>query len=474
MKKLTLLILFFSLQFTAQENEYTLGMLMDQNKYESIELTAPLTTRSLDNLPSNYSLKAYAPTPKSQGRQPSCVGWASGYGARTISFAIKNKWKNNIYKINQNTFSPAFVYNMIKGKTDYACKQGSYVGDAMQLIKNSGILKLSDFQYTQTSCGAKPSESLLKIASKNKIESYIRLARWDNPSNLALKVKKAISNNNPVVIGMRISSTFYKAKGTWSGLQSGSIGGHAMVVVGYDDYKDGGAFEILNSWGTKWGNNGYIWVKYNDFEKYTKTAYVMVDKIEKPEPKTIALKGSMRFQLSNGTTMPATLSPDATRNFSIVAATKSTYKLTNSYSSGTQFRLFFNSAKAAYVYLIGYGSSDKSISPIYPFDNYSAYFGYTKSEVAIPSEDYFIEMDQNPGRDILCILYSTKKIDINAVVSKLKQTNGDFTTKVKTILKPYIYEGKDITFENNLIAFTAKSTNSNAAIVPLFIEVNHK
>ena len=56
---------------------------------------------------------------------------------------------------------------------------------------------------------------------------------------------------------MQVSSTFYKAKGSWSGIHNTKPGGHAMVVVGYDDDKYGGAFEILNSWGTYWGNKGF-------------------------------------------------------------------------------------------------------------------------------------------------------------------------------------------------------------------------
>lgn len=473
MKKLTLLFLCFTSIIFSQE-QFTTGLLLDKEKYEAIELTAPLTTRSLDDLPASYSLKAYCPTPQSQGAQPSCVGWASGFGARTISNAIKNKWANNIAKINENTFSPAFVYNLIKGPTDTACKNGSYVSDAMLLIKKYGILKLSDFNYNQQSCTLLPTDSALEIAGMNKIENFERLANWDNPSNLALKVKKAIANNNPVVIGMQISDTFHYTKGTWSGLQSGRIGGHAMVVVGYDDNKDGGAFEIMNSWGATWGNNGFIWVKYNNFESYVKTAYVMIDKIEEPKPETIALQGSMKLQLSNGTTMKAQLLPDATRNFNIVAASKSTYKIVDSYSSGTQFRIYFDSQQAAYIYLIGYGGSNKSINQLYPFENYSAYFGYSKSEIAIPNEDYFIEFDNKPGTDILCILYSTKMLDLNSILTSLKQMNGEFTSNLKSILKPYLYAGKDLQLQENSIAFKATSTNKNAAIVPLFIEVNHK
>jgi len=43
------------------------------------------------------------------------------------------------------------------------------------------------------------------------------------------------------------------------------FGGHAMCVIGYSDSKYGGAFEIMNSWGTEFGEGGFFWIKYNDF-----------------------------------------------------------------------------------------------------------------------------------------------------------------------------------------------------------------
>ena len=39
-------------------------------------------------------------------------------------------------------------------------------------------------------------------------------------------------------------------------------------------YKYGGAFRVVNSWGSEYGDNGYIWMRYSDFEKYAVEAYV--------------------------------------------------------------------------------------------------------------------------------------------------------------------------------------------------------
>ena len=61
-----------------------------------------------------------------------------------------------------------------------------------------------------------------------------------------------------------------------------SSGYHAMVVVGYNDTiscdingngsiedAEKGAFKVANSWGSNWGNDGYIWVMYDALNRST-------------------------------------------------------------------------------------------------------------------------------------------------------------------------------------------------------------
>lgn len=103
MKKLLFIFfLVFSVQINYAQEGGT-GLDFSVEKYEEIPMSTPILTRSFTNLPKRFSLKAYAPTPGNQMQQPSCVGWASGYGARTIAYAVKNNWKNQKAKINQNT-----------------------------------------------------------------------------------------------------------------------------------------------------------------------------------------------------------------------------------------------------------------------------------------------------------------------------------------------------------------------------------
>jgi hypothetical protein len=486
MKKTISLVAFLLISYFALAQEYPTGLEFSKEKYEEVAESAPILMRSYTSLPTRYSLKAYTPTPGNQGAQPSCVGWASGYGARTIAYAIKNNWKYNKTKINQHTFSPSFVYNQIKFKGDYNCKRGSYIADAMRLLKNNGILRLNEFSYNQKSCTTKPSSYALQNAKKNSIFTFERLSKWGDQSNSFIrKVKKAISEKNPVVIGMNIKKSFYRAKGYWNTYGSQSIGGHAMVVVGYDDTKYGGAFEIMNSWGTLWGNSGFIWVKYSDFKMYTNSTFVLVDNVTKPVIKdkddikddvvtSSSISGEITLRLANGKNMVPTLSNEAKRGFGIVKSTKTTYSIDKMYTSGTQFRIYLKSKQRGYVYLIGYGSADKSVSKLYPFENYSDFFNYTNSEIAIPNEDYFIEFDNKPGRDILCVLYSKEKLNINSIISKAKYGSGDFVQKIKKALQYKMFKGDDLTFRSDKIAFKASSNSSYAKVVPIFIQMNHQ
>lgn len=492
MKKLSLLFVFLFVSFLtyAQEDEdYGTGLDFDQEKYESVPLSAPILSRNFTNLPRSYSLKAYAPTPGDQGRQPSCVGWASGYGARTIAYAIKKNWKNNKLMINQNAFSPSFVYNQIKAYGDNNCTRGSYIADAMKLMNSKGILKKSEFAYNSTSCTAMPNSYSLQKAQNNKIQTFERLARWDNPYNLVLKTKKALANKNPVVVGMFKYGKLGGFGELWTAPTVPSGGGHAMVVVGYDDSKYGGAFEIMNSWGTRFRNGGFFWVKYVDFKKYIKTAYVLVDDTSSPNVDTNTntttvtytnkVSGEIRLALSNGRNMSPRLSNEAKRNFNIVKAgnnekLKTTYSIDKAYSSGTQFRIYMKSQQRGYVYLIGYGGSDKSVNKLYPFDNYSPYFNYTNSEIAIPNEEYYIEFDNKPGQDILCVLYSKVRLNINDIISKAKYGSGDFVANVKKAVQYKMFKGSELTFDEGKIAFNAQSNSATSKVVPIFISVNHQ
>ncbi len=481
--RIILITLLFIVSFAQAQDEPFFTGLEFNEKYDTVLAVPMMTARSYSSMPSSASVKKYCPIPKSQGSQGSCVGWSSTYAARTILYAKKKGWTNP-YSITAKAFSPSYTYNQIKLGSD--CSQGSYISSAMSLLKTQGAPLLVEHPYV---CNQAVSSSDKQKAGKFKIRTYHRLSFDKSNKKQTLKnIKKALSNHNPVVIGMSIYASFSYAKGVWNGTQDSYRGGHAMTIVGYNDNKYGGSFEIMNSWGRNWGNDGFIWIRYTDMLKNCEEYYEMVGyaaaptppkpKPNDPTPKPVSkfdLNGSFKLVKADNTTMYAKLSQNATRDFNIVKRnnqkTQSTYVLNKSQRSGTEFRIYISNNEPAYVYLLGYGSKSGKVSPIYPFEGFSAYLGYKKSNVAIPNEDYYIALDNKVGKDFLCVLYSKKPLNIKKIAAKIQAQSGAFNDRVKKVLGYKIVNGNDVQFDKYKIKFKAKTKGKS--IVPVILEFNH-
>jgi C1A family cysteine protease len=213
-----------------------------------------------------YSLRQYAPLVLSQGQLGSCVAWASTYAGLTIVKRIEN---NNI---KFEPFSPLNLYVRYKKIFhESPCSYGACLPVALNLLKQKGC---NSFQKFPNSCDGNVSE---KIEYTDKLYDFDAIN-----SNEIIKIKSAITAKMPVVIGIKCysSNDWQRAvldDGVWSGYYSGTVnGGHAMCLIGFDDNKAGGAFEIMNSWGDDWGDKGFFWIKYTDFAIHVEECYAMI------------------------------------------------------------------------------------------------------------------------------------------------------------------------------------------------------
>ncbi len=76
-------------------------------------------------------------------------------------------------------------------------------------------------------------------------------------------MKQALADNGPFLATMRVYSDFFDYGGgvyqyTWGELE----GGHAVAIVGYNDYQ--GYWIAKNSWGTGWGEGGWFRIAYGE------------------------------------------------------------------------------------------------------------------------------------------------------------------------------------------------------------------
>jgi uncharacterized protein YvpB len=457
-----------------------MGLLTNEAIYLNVPQATRLTKRSYSTLPIEFSLKKYCPTPKLQ-QYSDCVGWATTYAARTLMFAIQNEVTDK-FKITEEAFAPSFTYGQIKlNPADNVCSQGTYIESGIKLLKNTGSIKFKDFEY---GCSPVINTQDFNKASVHKIKNYKRLTEGSNPDKKLMveAIKKSISEKRPVVIALEVYESFQNPDGVgptadlWTGKKDKKLGKHAIVVVGYDDKKYGGAFELMNSWGTYWGNQGFIWIKYADFAEVTHEAYEMIEAEQsspKPQPnvKKSDLAGSFKIVLEDGGEMPLKLGSSATRDFAMIQAEKSTYSANKPYASGTQFRLNFSNQQPAYVYMISFGSSTKNANTIFPFEGFSPYLDYAQNEVTIPNEDYWVQMDNNTGTDYLCILYSKEELDIQSINNQIQERTGGFNNRLKSVLKDKIVDGANINFNSDKVSFEAQTKGKT--IIPITIEVKH-
>ncbi len=93
-----------------------------------------------------------------------------------------------------------------------------------------------------------------------KMTTYRNLPKRDD-------VLAAINGGHPVVIGLDVNDSWESIGSDGRVTPGGStLGGHAVLVVAYKDdaaYGGGGYFTIKNSWGSKWGDRGYLYLPYN-------------------------------------------------------------------------------------------------------------------------------------------------------------------------------------------------------------------
>ena len=254
------------------------GAIFDEETYSNLPRLAPLSGHSYEGLPPSFSLKQYAPLPGDQTDYNTCVAWAAAYAARTISESVALDRKNQT-ETTRNVFSPVHIYKNIM-PDDLECVYGVPIFRALDMMKDTGAVRMLD---VERSISFRMVDLLNYKDSRNyPIGDYITLFSDDDrrkPALITRIVKKSLTEGKPVIIGMNTPESFTDAKNVWVPKETPDTYyyGHAMCVVGYDDNKHGGAFEVLNSWGRKWGNGGYIWIPYKTFADFVKEGYEIIE-----------------------------------------------------------------------------------------------------------------------------------------------------------------------------------------------------
>jgi C1A family cysteine protease len=434
--------------------DYGTGMSMKQEIYDQAEVFEPLSDNKKNPMPERVSLLEYAPARLNQGRQGSCVGWASSYAARTILHARQTGQNPN-----RVVFSPAYVYNQIQIPNS-SC-QGAYMLDAMKTLHQDGDLLLNQFPYDETTCNAQPNSSARSAAAQYRIKGYNRLSMdHDKYAVNMLAIKQNLAQGAPVVIGMQVGGSFMQdmmGREIWKSTNSDrslrGFGGHAMCVIGYDDYKGGneGAFQIMNSWGSDWGVDGVGWVLYSDFEYFVKEAYGLYPMGDANNVTSTAL--SVNFGLvDNQTGKNIVLKQEKDNLFSTVKPIK----------KGDKFKVEITNTVECYVYVFGQ-ETDGSSYTLFPYTaKHSPYCGITGTRLF--PKDYSMVADEKGNRDYISAIFTKTPLDYDQLNAAINSASGnDYAAKVNNAL---VDSGlKNLSFTaGETIGFKVQNMKNNQAV----------
>lgn len=118
-------------------------------------------------------------------------------------------------------------------------------------IAAGGLSLETDYPYTARTGTCQPS----KVKPAAGIKDYVRL-----PVNDYTALMNAVATLGPIAISVDASWGSY-GSGVFSGACGTTID-HAVVLVGYGtDAKGGDYYLVRNSWGSSWGEDGYIRIK---------------------------------------------------------------------------------------------------------------------------------------------------------------------------------------------------------------------
>jgi len=205
---------------------------------------------------------AEMPPVGNQGAQGSCVAWAHGYYQKTHTEFLEHRW--NVADPH-NQMSTAFLYNQVCGGAD----RGTGGSVVMKLMCEQGCASMADCPYNDHDCNTWPSESAYDRGLSFRADQSCWIAAGDTAG--INDVRQHIANGYTCVLGIQVWANFDNIsmfRYTYcSSERYGTMRGwHAVTAVGYDDTlttSDGpGAFRMVNSWGTGWGDNGYFWMSY--------------------------------------------------------------------------------------------------------------------------------------------------------------------------------------------------------------------
>lgn len=207
-------------------------------------------------LPAKFTLNKTMPPVLDQQSLGSCVS-----NAVCNALGFLNLKMNKPVNLKSRLFN---YYNtrVLEGTID--SDSGCQIRNAIKISNQIGNCYEITWPYDIAKFKNKPTNSTYTEANSHKITVYQRVTQNRNA------IKACLVSGFPIIIGFMCYNTLFNPSVERTGdilnptRRDYIIGGHCVLITGYNDATQ--RYEIMNSWGTDWGNNGYGSIPYSYVE----------------------------------------------------------------------------------------------------------------------------------------------------------------------------------------------------------------
>lgn len=198
---------------------------------------------------------------RDNGSEGSVVGQAL---ATALEFQIAKALKE------ERRISARYIYyaaRQVAGTTE--ADSGARIKDGIAALLKEGAVEEAVWPYVPGEFAAKPPRTV-ETAPRYRITD----ARQIKGLN---ELKLALAKTGPVVAGITMYESGLSPETARTGIlplpeaKTPSVGGHAVVMVGYDDDKQ--LVKFANSWGPGWGQRGFGFIPYEFIRKHMYDAW---------------------------------------------------------------------------------------------------------------------------------------------------------------------------------------------------------
>lgn len=205
--------------------------------FSEIEDPEPMDEAITQALPSSYT--GCCGGVRNQGNCGSCWAFAS---VAAVECAIDCQGGPS-YNLSEQQVLDCNPYG-------YSCSGGWF---AFSEARNPGLTTESNYPYVAYKKSCTVTSPYYPISSAYYVYSRYSVA----PTSY---IKQKIMDKGCVAAGVYVNYAFQAyTGGVFNSCRNRSVN-HAICLCGWDDSK--GAWLLKNSWGTGWGENGFMWIKY--------------------------------------------------------------------------------------------------------------------------------------------------------------------------------------------------------------------